>query len=125
MHGAFGREGLRAGDAEPDHQPDGDRGEDRRLDGQAVQCRQRRAEPLLQQAVEGEGPREGQGDPRDPTGAEGQVEGGDEADADGHPLQRPQPFAEHDDAESDGDDRVEEVPEGRLGDVARTTTAAT
>ena len=84
-----------------------------------MQGGQRRPEPLLQQPVEREGPREGQGDPRDATGAEGQVERGDEADGDGHPLQRPQSFAEHNDAESDGDDRGEEVPEGRLGDVAR------
>ena len=35
--------------------------------------------------------------------------------ADRHPLQRAQPLAQHDDAERDGDDGVEEVAQRRLG----------
>ena len=49
---------------------------------------------------------------------EGQDDDCDQGDAHGHPLRRAQSLAEEEHAECDGDQRVDEVAEGRLDDQA-------
>ena len=77
-------------------EPERRRQQEDRLRRQGVQGGQARAEALLGQAVAAEGHGEHEGDPRQPAAGDGEVERREGADADGHPLQAPQPFAEDD-----------------------------
>ena len=96
----------------------GQRREDDGLRCQPFEGAEVAADALLHEAVCGERQREGDGDPRRAAVVDREVDARDDTDRDGEPLQTPQLLTEHEDAEHHRHERVEEVPERGLGDVA-------
>jgi hypothetical protein len=88
---------------------------DRGLGGQRLHAAE--VHLLLDQSVGGEGEGEGEGDPRGPAVSDGEDEHGGGAHPDRRPLHGPQPLLEQQHAHGDGDERVDEVPEGGLDDM--------
>ena len=89
----------------------------RRLQEQPLARRQ--PEPLLDQPVGAERPRERQRDPRQPPVVDAQHRHGDRADPERHPLQPPQPLPQHEHAEQDHEQRGDEVPQRGLDHSVR------
>ncbi len=108
-------EGAASADLQVDQVAEGEREHEGALRRQALQPAQ--PDLLLQQAVGGEGEREGERDPRQPPVGDGQHGDGEGADAHRRPLRDAQPLLEHQDAEGDGDQGVDEVAEAGLDDV--------
>ena len=73
---------------------------------------------LLAEAVHAEREREDQRDPRRPAVVDRDHDDRDRADPDRDPLRPAQPLAEHDHAEHDREQRVDEVAQAGLDDVA-------
>ncbi len=101
---------------QPHQIPHGGQELDRGLRGQRLDAAE--VDLLLDQPVRGEGEGEGEGDPRRSAVPEGQHDHGREADTDGRPLHRPQPFLQQQYAHRDGDEGIDEVPERRLHHMA-------
>jgi hypothetical protein len=106
-----GEAGL-AGAAEPGEVGERERGDQQRLERQALDRTDARG--LLRQSVGAEGEREDQRHPRRASVVPGQHHDRDEAEAQRRPLHRPQPLAEEHHAHQHGHQRVDEVAERRL-----------
>ncbi|MBG9886086.1 hypothetical protein ABE10_05870, partial [Bacillus toyonensis] len=97
----------------------GDRDEPERLQRQPAHGVDSGADLLLDQPVDAEGGGEREGDPREGPVREDDHQHGHRGDPDRCPLQRPEPLVQHEDAEEHHRDRVDEISEARLDDVAR------
>ncbi len=112
----LGRERRLPGGGEPQQEAERGHEEHGGLGGQGLQAAH--VHLLLDQAVRGEGERQHQRDPGRPAVSDRQDEDGRQARGDGDPLDGPQPFTQQQDAHGDGDQRIDEVAERRLDDLA-------
>ena len=112
---ALGREGRPLGGDQVGHREHGDRGQDRGLDGERLHGGE--GASLLQEAVPGEREGERQRDRRELAVSECDHDHRERTECNCDPLQPAQAFAQHDHAQRDGHERVDEVAERSVDDA--------